>query len=252
MKVRVTNIQRFSLHDGPGIRTTVFLKGCTLQCPWCANPENIIFSKQEYIENGQKKVFGEDISLEELEKELLKDHMYYQRNHGGVTFSGGEPLTQFLKLEPLLKRLKDKKIHLCVETSLFVSKECLEVARKYIDLFFVDIKILDSNLCKDVLHGDLHCYIENVDFLCKMKKEVIFRIPVTREYTLNEISQILLFLEKYRPKKVEVFPIHSLGEHKYQLLGKTMKTFDKVSEEEINMLVKKIKKQGIDVSILKI
>ena len=94
MKVRITDIQHFSLHDGPGIRTTVFLKGCSLKCPWCANPECISSEIQ-----GE---FGYDISLEELEKEILKDEPYYKTG-GGVTFSGGEPLLQIKNYEELLK-----------------------------------------------------------------------------------------------------------------------------------------------------
>ena len=105
MKVIVSNIQRFCLHDGPGIRTTVFFKGCSLNCPWCANPENIDFNIEEYSENGEKKHFGYEISLEELEKEIIKDEDYYMTG-GGVTFSGGECLFQFKKIEPLLQKLK--------------------------------------------------------------------------------------------------------------------------------------------------
>ena len=96
MKVRITDIQHFSLHDGPGIRTTVFFKGCNLRCPWCANPECISQKIQ-----GE---FGYDISLDELEKEILKDEPFYKTG-GGVTFSGGEPLLQIKYIEPLLKSL---------------------------------------------------------------------------------------------------------------------------------------------------
>ena len=119
MKVRVTNIQRFCLNDGPGIRTTVFFKGCNLKCPWCANPENIEYEIQEFYNpnTNERGTFGYDIELEELERQLLKDESYYNMSQGGITFSGGEPLLQFHKLEPLLKRLKEKNIHLCVETA---------------------------------------------------------------------------------------------------------------------------------------
>ena len=79
MSVRITNIQRFSLHDGPGIRTTVFLKGCNLHCPWCCNPENIDFNIEHYVENGLEKDFGYDIDLEDLEREVLKDEAFYDK-----------------------------------------------------------------------------------------------------------------------------------------------------------------------------
>ena len=139
----ITNIQRFSLHDGPWIRTTVFLKGCNLRCPWCANPENLSFQKEEYVKDGIKGIYGYEISGEELEKEILKDKIYYE-DGGGVTFSGGEALLAFKELEPLLKKLKEDKINICVETALMVKNELLEIALNYVDLFIIDIKILDD------------------------------------------------------------------------------------------------------------
>ena len=141
MTVRITNIQHFSLHDGPGIRTTVFLKGCNLTCPWCCNPENINYEIEYYIEDGIEKEFGYDISLEDLEKEILKDQVYYE-NDGGVTFSGGEPLLQIKLLEPLLKSLKEKEINICFETALSVPLENLKLAIEYADELFIDVKFI--------------------------------------------------------------------------------------------------------------
>ena len=132
MKVRITNIQRFCLSDGPGIRTTVFLKGCNLNCPWCANPENIEYEFNDYIkDNGEKGIFGYDIELENLFEEIMKDKEYYKMNNGGVTFSGGEPLLQIKRLEPILKKLKENKINICFETALNIPKDLLLIAIKY-------------------------------------------------------------------------------------------------------------------------
>lgn len=208
MKVRVTDIQHFSLHDGPGIRTTVFLKGCSLKCPWCANPECI----SPKIEGD----FGYDIPIEELEREILKDLPYYKTG-GGVTFSGGEPLLQIKNLEPLLKSLKLKKINICFETSLFVKEEYLKTAKLYADEFIVDIKMLDSQNCENVLSGDIDPYLNNLNFLDLDK--TTFRIPVTR-YSLNDQDSILNLLEKFNAKKLEIFKIHNLAKRKYELLGK--------------------------------
>ena len=158
MTVRVTNIQHFSLDDGPGIRTTVFLKGCNLTCPWCCNPENISFEIENYIHNSQKESFGYDISLEELEKEILKDEVFYVENNGGVTFSGGEPLLQIRELKPLLKSLRSKNINICFETSLSASSDLLKIAIEYIDEIFIDMKILDKKEAKNVLNLDLDLY----------------------------------------------------------------------------------------------
>ena len=152
MTLRITNIQHFSLHDGPGIRTTVFLKGCNLKCPWCANPECISSEIQ-----GE---FGYDIPLAKLENEIIKDEPFYKTG-GGVTFSGGEPLLQINNLEPLLNSLKNKNINICFETALFVPEKYLKIAKKYCDEFIVDIKMIDSITCMEVIGGKISQFLNN-------------------------------------------------------------------------------------------
>lgn len=203
MKVRVTDIQHFSLHDGPGIRTTVFLKGCSLKCPWCANPECISPKLQDE--------FGYDISLDELEEEILKDY----GTDGGVTFSGGEPLLQIRFLEPLLKSLKLKDIDICFETALFVPNEYLNRAGFYADEFLVDIKMLNQKDCRNILKGDVIQYLNNLNSLDLDK--TTFRIPVT-EFSLKDRDLILKLLGKLKPKKVEIFKLHNLAKRKYEML----------------------------------
>ena len=220
MKARITDIQHFSLHDGPGIRTTVFLKGCSIKCPWCANPECISQKIQ-----GE---FGYDISLDVLEKEILKDETYYKTG-GGVTFSGGEPLLQIKYLEPLLKSLKLKNINICFETALFVPKEYLNIAKSYADEFLVDIKMLDHENTKNILKGDINQYLNNLKSLDLEK--TTFRIPVT-EYSLNDQELILELINNFKPKKIEIFKLHNLAKRKYELLNKE-RYVQKVSDEQI-------------------
>lgn len=220
MKVRVTDIQHFSLHDGPGIRTTVFFKGCNLRCPWCANPECISQKIQ-----GE---FGYDISLDELEKEILKDEPFYKTG-GGVTFSGGEPLLQIKYIEPLLKSLKLKNISICFETALFVPKEYLNIAKIYADEFIVDIKMLNSENTRNIIKGDINQYLDNLNVLNLEK--TTFRIPVT-EYSLNDEDLFLQLLNQHKPKKLEIFKLHNLAKRKYELLCKEMYTKE-VSDEQI-------------------
>ncbi len=256
MKVRYTNIQRFSLHDGPGIRTTVFLKGCNLKCPWCANPENMEFEKT-YFENKETKekgYFGKDIEAVELFEEIIKDKEYYKLNNGGVTFSGGEPLLQIKQLEPLLKKLKEENINICIETALQVPTELVELAERYIDEFIVDIKILDEKECKEVLNGNIENYMKNVEFLCSKSRINIFRIPLVNEYTLKDsnIEKILELLKSNNLKKVEIFKIHNLAESKYNSIGKKMTKFSEIDDEKVEIVYNKIKELNIDVEIIKI
>ncbi len=252
MKVIISNIQRFSLHDGPGIRTTVFFKGCNLYCPWCSNPENINFNIEQYKENNEKKYFGYEISLEDLEKEVLKDKKFYETG-GGVTFSGGECLLQFKKIEPLLKNLKKRNINICVETSLNVSNEFVDLAIKYVDYFYIDIKILDSET-QYLIGANCKNYIENVNKVLNNNKNVIFRIPLIKgyTYTVNNINIILDFIKKHKVKGIELFKIHNLGEYKYKLLNKNVTKFDKISDKELNSLKNKISKLNTNVKIIEL
>ena len=236
MKAIVSNIQRFCLHDGPGIRTTVFFKGCNLRCPWCSNPENIDFNIQEYEEDGELLHYGYEISLEELEKEILKDKLYYEEN-GGVTFSGGDGLIPFEKIEPLL----------------VVSEELVDIAIKYVDTFLVDLKILNQNDANKI-NTDVSLYKQNVKKLFDNHCNVIFRIPLVPEYTYTDsnIEEILKFLQEYKPKLVQVFKLHRLGEKKYKTLNKKMPEFKNITDEEINSFMNKIKELKINVEYCKI
>ena len=235
--IRITNIQHFCLQDGPGIRTTVFLKGCNLKCPWCANPECISFD----FENNDKYK-GYDISLDNLEYELLKDEFYYSVNNGGVTFSGGEPLLQIKKLEPLLISLKNKNINICFETALMTNLESVKIASKYADEFLIDVKILDKDYCREILGGDIDLFYNNLDFLFSKTNNIIFRIPLSNEYTLNEENMSLMesFLEKYNPDKVEIFKVHNLANKKYELLNKQFFNLSDVSDEDVNGVYKNL------------
>ncbi len=250
--VIVTNIQRFSLHDGAGIRTTVFFKGCNLKCPWCCNPENIEFKIQDYKYNDESGTYGYKITLEDLEKEILKDKEFYC-THGGVTFSGGDCLLQFEKIEPLLKSLKEKNINICIETSLMVSENLVDIAIKYVDEFIIDIKILDENTVNKI-NGNVNLYMENIENVFRNNCKVIFRIPLVPKYTLTEtnLKKIIEFLKKYKPTKVEIFKIHRLGEKKYKTLGKEMPIFDDVSDKTVQIIKKQIEEIGIKTEYCKI
>ena len=89
MQGRIFNIQRFSIHDGPGIRTIVFFKGCYMRCAWCRNPESQQFEIQTLVEGGKEKTVGRDVTVDEIMPEILADIPYYRRSGGGVTLSGG-------------------------------------------------------------------------------------------------------------------------------------------------------------------
>lgn len=153
----ITNIQRFSLHDGPGIRTTVFLKGCSIRCPWCSNPENINHQIERYVKDGKEGFYGKESSVDEVLKEVLKDKIFYEDN-GGVTFSGGEALLYAKELLPLMEQIKQNDISIAVESSLFVPSSYLEMVIPFVDYFYVDLKVMDKEKCSLLLKGNLDLF----------------------------------------------------------------------------------------------
>jgi pyruvate formate lyase activating enzyme len=248
MKNIVTNIQRFCLQDGPGIRTTVFFKGCNLNCPWCSNPENISFDIEKSIDG--KIVYGKELNCDELYEEIIRDKIYYD-NVGGVTFSGGEPLWHMFDVEPLLKRLKEKKVSIAIETSLSTPLKYLERSLLYADYYLVDIKILSAKAAKKI-NIDVDLFTSNIDFLLRNNTNIKFRIPLVKEYTYEDENIQLIYdlLVKNNVKEIDVFNVHELGKSKYTSLGKTINHFDVLSDNEINILKKKF--AGIRVNVLKI
>lgn len=246
-RILLTNIQRFSLHDGPGIRTTIFLKGCPLRCPWCSNPENLVPIPQRYVKDGIKGCYGKFFNTEELIKECLKDKAFYIGKladsalwaisnskdidllPGGVTFSGGEALLQIDALIPVIIGLHNSGVHIAVETCLFVPEKNLQAALELVDLFYVDVKILDSGRCNEFEKGNLKCFLSNLDTLFAWRdrqgrnKPVIIRIPVIGSYTDTPANRnaVKMLLKKYKNSilKIELIKEHNLGESKYRSLG---------------------------------
>jgi len=249
MSIMVSKIQRMCFDDGPGIRTTVFLKGCSISCPWCSNPECIQFGKEYEYDKSRCKEYDADT----LVKELLRDQPFWG-DDGGVTFSGGEALLQTNELVKAWKMLKEKGIHLTIETALFVPLEAVKKALEYIDLFYVDIKILEPQGCKNILGGNIATYMKNIEYLANHKANIIFRIPCAVEYVLQKENWRLIceFLEKYKQYKVELFAIHDLGKKKYEMLGMNYQEFEKIPKERLEVYMQELQKISCEVSMIQI
>ena len=217
--VRVTNIQRFCLHDGPGIRTTVFLKGCSIHCPWCCNPENISCDLQTWYDtDGTSGVYGYDITLEDMLEEIKKDEAFYI-DGGGITLSGGEPLLQIERCVPLLRELKDNGISIAVETALFVDECTVMTALKYVDCWYVDMKLMVPELCRNILGGDSDIYKHNLKLVAEKARSLCVRIPCHYYVADDEnIKAIVKIIRSNAIREVELLEIHDLAKKKYRVL----------------------------------
>lgn len=249
----ITNIQRMCFHDGPGIRTTVFTKGCSLHCPWCSNPENLRFGPEAYEKDGVPGIYGKEYSPSELVSALLKDQDFWGTD-GGVTFSGGEALMQAEALEPVLQNLKMLQVHTAVETALFVPTDDVKRVLPYLDYVIADVKILESGLCREVLGGDLELYLKNVKVLYESGRLKLFRIPCCMEYTFTSGNKRLLadFLQKYVDIPVQIFAVHGLGEKKYRSLGRTMWKGEKVERQSLEVYCQELLSCGVSAEVIQI
>lgn len=249
--LKVSNIQRVCFHDGPGIRTTIFFSGCPLRCPWCANPETSLFNKKYFLNKDVLEEVYKIYTIDELEYIILKDKFLYKAE-GGVTFSGGEPLAQSKNLSVLMKRLKEKNINITIETSMYASEQSVKDVIDYIDLFIIDIKILNQEKALEILNGKVQEFLDNIEMIFKKNKKVIFRIPLINPYITNEENKnaIYDFLNKYKPLKVEIFKGHNLGKEKYKKLGLEYKEVKTIDYEEILKIREKIESMGIETEII--
>ena len=130
---RIFDIQRYSLHDGPGIRTIVFFKGCHLRCRWCCNPESQEYGIQTMNMNGTTKTVGRDVTVRELMSDLEKDRVYYERSGGGITLSGGECMAQPDFAEALLIACHRYGLTTAIETTAFADRAVVERLIPHVD-----------------------------------------------------------------------------------------------------------------------
>ena len=264
MKATIFEIKHFAVHDGNGIRTTVFFKGCPLRCVWCHNPEGLSFEPQEAFyahkcigcgeckndgfthENclGEARVlYGKEITVDELLPMLLEDKDFYETSGGGVTLSGGECLTQADFCAELLKRLKENGIHTAVDTCGFVSKESLDKVIPYTDVFLYDIKAYDEDVHIRCTSASNRRIFENLVYLNSLGKNIEIRIPYVPDYNDDQIEKIARFLAPLQSiTKIRVLPYHNYAGSKYKALDIVNTLPEKLpTDEEIQRAAENIK-----------
>ena len=266
MKAMLFDIQRGSYVDGPGIRTTVFFKGCNLDCKWCHNPESKSADRQMlfysdkctgcgkcvsvcpnkgkkcelcgkcalFCPRDARKLCGREYGIEEVMRELLRDKCFYENSGGGVTFSGGECMLQIDFLSEILRECKTEGIHTAVDTAGNVPFSYFERILPFTDLFLYDIKAFSAEKHKEETGADNARILENAKRLSG-KSKILFRIPVIGGFNdeETEMQKIADFLKDISYEKVELLPYHALGEHKYRALGVNVEVFSVPSPERM-------------------
>lgn len=248
----ITEIERFSIHDGPGIRTVVFLKGCPLYCAWCHNPECIAFKKQtlyypkkcigcgkcsEGCFAGAVVECGREVTLDEVMEEVLSDRSYYGET-GGVTISGGEPLARRDFTLALIKACHKEGINVGIETSLYRYDE--EILSS-VDLIMADMKIFDYDLHMKWVGIGNDCIKKNICRADTLGVPMIIRTPIITGVndTIENVSNTASFLRELKNvKSYELLPYHPLGISKAEALGIKVKEFEVPTSEKMEELKK--------------
>lgn len=254
VKGRIFDIQKYSIHDGPGIRTIIFLKGCVLRCKWCCNPESQEYDIQTMMVQGKPKIIGRDVTVEEVMKEIIKDMPYYRRSGGGVTLSGGEALCQPEFAVALLKTCKEYGIHTAMESTGMVDFNIISKYLPYLDLYLMDIKHMNSKKHEEFTTKSNNLILENARKIAESETNLIIRIPVipTFNHTKDEIKDIANFAKTLSGvKEVHLLPYHRLGLDKYEGLGRnyTLSHIEPLSNEYMEELLEAAKTSGLQCQI---
>ncbi len=175
MKAVVFQIEKFATHDGPGIRTVVFLKGCPLRCKWCHSPESWNARIEHYSDG---TVIGREMTSDEILAEVLKDRDFYEASGGGLTVSGGEPLFRWEFVTELLGKAKEAGLRTAIETSGYAPPMAIESVAKVCDLWLFDIKGMDAKMHKDHTGVDNAVIHRNLRWLDAQGAKIVLRCPM--------------------------------------------------------------------------
>lgn len=254
IKGRIFNIQRYSVHDGPGVRTIVFLKGCYLRCRWCCNPESQEYEIQKMTVGGTVKTVGEDKTAGEIIDDIAKDMPYFRRSGGGITLSGGECLAQPDFAEALLVCAKEYGLSTAVESTAFARFEVIEKLLPHLDYYLMDIKHMNSAKHKEFTAQPNELIIENAKKIADYKgTKLTIRVPVIPTFndTEEEISAIAEFAASLKVEQLHLLPYHRMGEDKYKGLGREYKMVDiyPPTDEKMKSLKRAAEKFDIKVQI---
>ena len=250
VKGRIFDIQRYSIHDGGGIRTIVFLKGCPLRCKWCCNPEGQHYNVEKMTLGGKEKIVGQDVTVGEIIDIVERDRIYYRRSGGGLTLSGGESLTQPDFAVALLKTAKERGINTAMESTGFADFSVISRYLPYLDLYLMDIKHMNSAKHKEFTSQPNELILENAKKITDAGTRLIVRTPIipTFNATKEEIGEIAKFASSLKGvTQMHILPYHRIGTDKYKGLNRdySLTGIEPPSKELMNELLEVVNSYGL-------
>lgn len=261
----IFDLKRYAIHDGPGIRTTVFFKGCPLDCWWCHNPESRqpepeVIERSDDGNSGRifrsesDNIIGRTVSVDEVMEEILSDVVFYDQSGGGVTFSGGEPMFQLPFLIDLLKQCRKYGIHTAVDTCGYASADDFASINGMVDLFLYDIKLMDDTAHRKYTGVSNKIILDNLRNLAESGADINVRIPMIPGFTdtdanLDAIADYISSLENI--EVVCLLPYNKFGEDKLKRFSKTSR-MESMQTQQRAMLIElgdKFTARGCEVKI---
>lgn len=287
----VTEIKRYAVFDGPGIRTTVFVKGCPLRCRWCSSPETwspqpqIYFKlekcqecgnckdvcpsesiemKKEYRISREKctlcmecvdvcktkalSIIGEKFTAEEIFDDIKKDKIFFEKSGGGLTISGGEPLSRPDFVSKIFKLCRENDIHTTLDTSGYGSKKSVEKILSHADLVLLDIKHMDPEKHREYTGVSNEKILENAELMAN-KTQLRISLPLIKDFndSKENIEKTADFATSIGVEHIDLEPLHKLGEEKYRMLGmeSPYPDFEESSDQEVKKVLEIIKSEGL-------
>jgi len=259
----VFDIKRFAIHDGPGIRLTIFFKGCASRCWWCHNPESqesepetvTRITKLDGIDLEEQELIGKTMTVHDVIAEIEKDIAFFDESGGGVTFSGGEPLMQPDFLAQLLILCSNLGVHTALDTSGYAAPDIFNSIIDKVDLFLYDLKFIDDNWHQKFSGVSNQQILQNLSFLIAAQKNVIVRFPVVPGITdtKENIKQVKSYLTTIRKgiSEIDLLPYHAIATGKYKRLCKEnkMRGTNEPSQERLRELKKEFEQLSLNVKI---
>lgn len=260
----IFDIKQFSIHDGPGIRTTIFFKGCPLNCWWCHNPESQKIEPEEFLgctfrwsishSSDNRNIIGKEVYTDEVIREIEKDFPFYEESNGGATFSGGEPMLQTEFLHELLKECKAKDISTAIDTTGYAPFGQFEKIYDATDIFLYDLKLMDEQKHIQYTGVSNKMIHENLERLTSNGKKVILRIPIIPGITdTNEnIDQAINYISLLKNiSEVDLLPFHRTANSKYERMKKENKihNIEPPKDDEMKNLYDRFSALGCTVKI---
>jgi len=249
MKGLIFDIKHYAVHDGPGIRQTVFFKGCPLSCWWCHNPESQspeveTYTKQKKLDGHlfekQQKI-GYYMEAYELFRTIESDTIFYDESGGGVTFSGGEPLMQPQFLIETAQKCHHARIHTALDTSGYTSPKTLLKVLPYVDLILYDLKIIDDELHRKYTGVSNKAILENLELLDQSAKDIRLRFPVIPGITdtSTNLRQVQSYLAQLNHiKNIDILDYHDISQGKYARFGKENRMGDQKPDPGVTKAIK--------------